>query len=169
MKNEIKITKKLMMSWAKKPIFISPASVFRFALVCFCGLLSVLLLFVTVFLNLDWIYCYLSALLVVYYVYRIFILRFAIASKRYKILSKTYGVSEWILSFEFLENEIVASEHTSSITKYSYANIIKIKDLGADAIIVFDSKLGLRINKDSFTEGTWDECLELIESKMKMK
>lgn len=82
-------------------------------------------------------------------------------SRRYNIFSKTYGVSEWIRTTEFTDNEIIVTDH-NSINKFRYANVNKIKEKNNLVIIFLDSNLVIRIYKNAFVEGSWDECAKML-------
>lgn len=163
MRNEYKINKKVMMSWAKEYHINGTSNVILFILWVIVGVCSVTTLVLLSFNGGDWIDWYVSALLLLVSVFKLFFQRFAVISHRYKLLSKTYGVSEWTRSVEFNDEEIVLSDHTS-VSKYRYENIKWIKEKGNAVLILFHNNLGVRIYKDAFVEGSWDACKEKLES-----
>lgn len=127
MKNEYKITKEVMMSWAKEYHLRGARNIIMFILLCLLGLIGIDGLIHLSFVGGDWIDWYLSILFLIVSLYKLFFQRFAIMSNRYKMYSKTYGVAEWIRTTEFTDHEIIVSDHTS-ITKLKYENIKKIKE-----------------------------------------
>ena len=80
--------------------------------------------------------------------------------------SQTYGVSEWIRSTEFTDDEIVLTDHTSVI-KLQYANIQAIKEKGNVVMIFLNNNLAIRLYKNTFVEGSWDACKEKINALRK--
>ena len=110
---------------------------------------------------------YLYALMFLIAIFKLFIQRFIIWSKRYKLYSTTYGVTEWIRTTEFLDDEIVLTDHTS-VSKFKYSNIQKIKEKNNVVMIFMNNNMALRLYKDSFVEGSWDECKQMILEKKKL-
>lgn len=164
MKNEYKITKKRMMSWAKElPLYHAPAIVL-FVLWCLLALMNLGLLALLIANGGTWLTWYLSIFLLIVSLYKLFLSRFVYMSSRYKLLSKTYGVSEWTRTTEFAEDEIIISDHTT-VQRFQYGNITKIYEKNNDVIIFFNQYLSIRILKDAFVEGTWEECRDKINSK----
>lgn len=163
MKNEYKMTSQLMMSWAKEYHLQGAANIISFIIWCVVGVIGLGMLVIAITTGGEWTTWYFSILALFLSVFKLFIARFITMSNRYKMMSKTYGVSEWIRSTEFTDDEIIISDHTS-ITRLRYDNIKKIKDKDNDVLIIFNNNLGLRLYKDAFVEGTWDECMEKINS-----
>ncbi len=166
MKNEYKITKKLMMSWANEYYLPDAANIIAFVLWCIIGIMGLGLLGILIAIGGKWTTWYFAILFLVLSVYKLFFSRFVFMSNRYKMLSKTYGVDEWIRTAEFADDEIILSDHTS-ITKFKYSNIKKIKEKNNTVMIFFNDNLSMRLYKDAFVEGTWEECKEMINSKIK--
>ena len=110
MKNEYKITKDLIKSWAKEYHLHGAANIFLFILWCVAGVVGLSGLIFTVQLQSDWIVVYLYSLLFAIAVFKLFIQRFIVWSKRYKLFCTTYGVTEWMRTTEFLDDEIFNSE-----------------------------------------------------------
>ena len=96
----------------------------------------------------------------------LFLARFFVWSKRYKLYSTTYGVSEWIRTTEFLDDEIILTDHTS-VSKLKYSNIKTIKEKGNVVMIFMNNNMALRLYKDAFVEGSWEECKEKINAMLK--
>ncbi len=164
MKNKYTITKSLIKSWAKEYHLHGAANIFWFVIWCtFCAV-GILTFAFSLELQMDWIYTYFSAIIVLVALFKLFVSRFFVWSKRYKIYSTTYGVTEWIRTTEFLEEEIVVTDHTS-VSKFKYSNIKKIKEKDNLVLIFMNNNMGLRLYKDAFVEGSWQECKELLKSK----
>lgn len=163
LKNEYKITKKLIWSWAKEYHLHGAANIALFIMWCIVGLCGLIGLIIFISAGGDWINIYLSALFLFLAVFKLFISRFFVWSKRYKLFSETYGVTEWMRTTEFTDDEIILTDHTS-VTKFRYDYISKIKEKNNDVLIFFNNNLALRLYKDAFTEGSWQECKEKINS-----
>ncbi len=166
MKNEYKITKSLIKSWAKEYHLHGAANIFWFVIWCTFCVVGILTFVFSLELQMDWIYTYFSAIIVLVALFKLFVSRFFVWSKRYKIYSTTYGVSEWTRTTEFLEEEIVVTDHTS-VSKFKYSNIEKINEKDNLVLIFMKNNMGLRLYKDAFVEGSWQECKTLLENKCK--
>ena len=166
MKNEYKITKELLRSWAKEYHIHGAANIFLFILWCVVGIIGISGLIFSIALHTDWIVVYLYALMLVIAVFKLFIQRFIIWSKRYKLYSITYGVTEWMRTTEFSDDEIVLTDHTS-VTKFKYSNIQRIKEKGNVVMIFMNNNMALRLYKDAFVEGSWEECKRILFEKSK--
>ena len=166
MKNEYKITKDLIKSWAKEYHIHGAANIFLFILWCIVGVIGFFGLIFSVAMSLDWKIIYLYALMLIIAIFKLFIQRFIVCSKRYKLYSTTYGVTEWMRTTEFLDDEIVLTDHTS-VTKFKYSNIQRIKEKGNVVMIFMNNNMALRLYKDAFVEGSWEECKRILFEKSK--
>ena len=166
MKNEYKITKDLIKSWAKEYHIHGAANIFLFILWCIVGVIGFFGLIFSVAMSLDWKIIYLYALMLIIAIFKLFIQRFIVWSKRYKLYSTTYGVTEWMRTTEFLDDEIVLTDHTS-VTKFKYSNIQRIKEKGNVVMIFMNNNMALRLYKDAFVEGSWEECKRILFEKSK--
>ena len=91
----------------------------------------------------DWVDWYLAVLFLALAVFKLFFSRFLVWSKRYKLYSTTYGVTEWMRTTVFEEDEIIVTDHTSvSVLKYS--NIKKIKEKNNIVMIFANNNIDLR-------------------------
>ena len=166
MKNEYRITKDLMKSWAKEYHLHGKANIVSFTLHCVVGAMGIAGLIIAILSRSDWMMIYLSALLIFVVFFRLFFSRFIVMSKRYKMYSTTYGVAEWTRTTEFFDDEIVLTDHTS-VSRLKYSNIEKIKEKGNVVFIYMNHNIALRLYKDAFVEGSWEECKKIINSKLK--
>lgn len=164
MKNEYKITKDLMKSWAKEYHLYGKANKILFVGWCVLGVIGIAGLILSIALQSNWVNIYFYAIFTFIAFFKLFISRFVVWSKRYKIYSTTYGVSEWIRTTEFLDDEIVLTDHTS-VSKIKYKNIQKIKEKTNVVMIFMNDNMALRLYKDAFVEGSWAECKEFLLSK----
>ena len=164
MKNEYKITKDLIKSWAKEYYIHGSANIFLFIFWCVVGVVGVSGIIFSMAIYADWIATLLYALILVIAVFKLFIQRFIVCFKKYKFYSTTYGVTEWMRTTEFLDDEIILTDHTS-VSKFKYSNIQKIKEKNNVVIVSMNNNMALRLYKDSFVEGSWDECKQMILKK----
>ena len=166
MRNEHKITKELMMSWAKDFYLVRASDIILailWSIVAFCGLTLLATSIIVGGDALNWLLAFLFLFLSVY---KLFFGRFVYISKRYKMFAKTYGVDEWLRTIEFTENEIVLTDHTT-INKLQYRNIKKVIEKGNVILILLNDNIAFRLYKDAFVEGSWEECKKLLNSKQK--
>lgn len=164
MKNEYKITKDLIKSWAKEYHIYGAANITLFILWCVAGIIGIAGLYFSIMLRTGLLIIYIYAFILVMAVFKLFIQRFIVWSSRYKLYSTTYGVTEWMRTTEFLDDEIVLTDHTS-ISKFKYSNIKKIKEKNNVVMIFMNNNMALRLYKDAFIEGSWEECKEIILRK----
>lgn len=166
MKNEYKVTKKLVQSWAKEYHLSGGASIFLFVLWCIFGIIGLAGTILFALQDVNWKLITLYALMFLLAVYKLFFARFEIWSRRYKQMVKTYGVEEWLRTIVFEDGEICLTEHTSTI-RYQYSQIVKIKENGNSILLFLNNKTAIRLYKDAFTEGSWDDCKKKILAEMK--
>ena len=155
-----------MMSWAKEYHLHGTANIILFALWCIVGLIGLGLITLYFFIGGDWLDWYLSVLFLFLSIFKLFFSRFAVWAKRYKLYSATYGVTEWMRTTEFLEDEIVLADHTT-VNKLQYHNIKKVIEKENVVLILFNDNIAFRLYKDAFVEGSWEECKKLLNSKQK--
>ncbi len=85
----------------------------------------------------------------------------ALKEKSESIISNQIGRSR---TTEFLDNEIVLTDHTS-VSKFKYSNIQGIKEKGNVVMIFMNNNMALRLYKDEFVDGSWESCKKLIFEK----
>ena len=168
MKNEYKVNKKLMMSWAREYHLVGSANIVLFVLWSLAGVIALSLMALYIVFGGDWLDWYIASLLLFLSVFKLFFSRFFAMSNRYKLFSRTYGADEWNRTIEFLDDEISITDHNAT-NKLRYDSIKKIKEKDNSVMIFFHNSLGLRLYKDAFVEGSWEECRELLLSKMEKK
>lgn len=168
MKNQYIVDKKLMMSFAKE--YHMPRTVvdtIGFVLSCSLAAIGLVSVFCGIFFRVsNGLFWYIGILSSAVAIYKFFIQRYVIWSGRYKLLSKTYGVSSWLRTIEFSDEEIVFTDH-NSVSRHKYQNVLKIKEKGNAVLIYVNHGMAIRIYKDAFIEGSWDECKTLLETKRK--
>lgn len=164
MKNEYKITKKLMKSWANEYHIYGKRNVINFALWCIVGVCGIFMLTIYFFYDNNWLNLYFAFVFLFLSIYKLFFSRFVVLSRRYKLFEKTYGVSEWLRTTEFLDDKIVVTDHTS-VMEMKYSQITKSKERSNVVLMFCNNNTAIRVYKDAFVEGSWEECKELINSK----
>ena len=155
-----------MMSWAKEYHLQGAANIILFVFWCVVGIIGLGLIILLSVIGGEWINWYLSILFLFLSVFKLFFSRIVVLSKRYKLYSTTYGVNEWMRTTEFLEDEIILTDHTS-VSKLKYTNIKKIKEKSNIVMIFMNNNIALRLYKDAFVEGSWEECKDKINSMTK--
>ncbi len=169
MKNEYRITKSLLMSWAKEFHYFG-INVFV-AVLCWCLLADGVILAVTYAIDGDLLnkYFFLSVLFIAVSVYKLFFQRKVVMARSYKEYQKLYGVSEWTRTVEFLESDILLSDRDGE-TEYStarvkYSNVKRIKEKGNVVFLYYGNRSAIHLYKDAFVGCTWDECKAMLEEK----
>lgn len=166
MKNEYKVNKALVMSWAKEYVLVgakSYISLVILSLVLLCGVLMIVLLS---FIDAPWYYWAIAIVYLSIAVYKLFFAHWVLFAKRYKTYARSYGMSEWTRTIELFEQEIVMNDATSrSVIRYE--NIRKIVEKGNTVILLLNDGMGLRLYKDAFVEGDWESCHQLLKARMK--
>lgn len=174
MKNEYKITKELMKSWAKGYHFKSIHNIIGLIMGCCIFLYGAIWSFEIYYLlgyHIIYFPEYLAAEIILIFItllplYMIFIRPTVLYTKTYKAYSKIYDVPEWTRTVEFTDTEIIVTDHTS-VNKYLYKNLRGFKERKDHVIINFGHGTGARIYKNAFVEGTWEDCKKLISEKRK--
>ena len=166
MKNQYIITRELMKTWAKEYHLHGAANVIAFILRCMIGAMGIAGLILSIKLHMGWAFAFIYSLFAITAIFKLFFARFFIWSKRYKLYSTTFGVSEWVRTIDFLDDEIVCTEHTS-VSKFKYSNIEKIKEMNNVVMIFMNNNIAIRLYKDAFVEGTWEECKKKINDMLK--
>ena len=165
MKYQYKIDKKEIMSWANKYYLFGARNIILFILWSVVAVMSVALIVRLSLSGGEWINWYLSVFFLALAIFKLFFSRYVACANRYKMLSKTYGVTEWMRTADFTDDEIILTDHTS-VSRFGYQTIRKIKEKDNIVMIVFNNNLVFGFYRDAFVEGTWEECKEKITSMM---
>ena len=162
--NEYKVTKQLFMSWAKeRPTYGINAIFYVFWLVMTLG--SIGLLILCAYTNGSMLQWYTGIIMVALCVFKLFFSRMLGASQRYQLISKNIGVTEWIRTIEFTHDDIILRDHTH-FSNFKYEEIKRIKEKDNSITICFSGNYMLRLYKDAFVEGTWEDCKAIIDEKL---
>ena len=166
MKNEYNVNKEEIISWSKG---YRIRSAFGITLICLYVILfsTGVALFTLLALGggdpLQWGVAVIATALPIY---KLFFAQYVFACSKYRVLSNTYGVAEWIRTVELTDEDIAVLDHTS-VMRLKYCNLKKIIDGDRIVILLFANNITVRLYKDKFIEGTWQECKAMLESKMK--
>ena len=166
-KNEYKITRDLIKRWSREDRFGTTFGIAMLSLYVFTGLIGIAMVCLLLAFGGDAIDWYLGFFLVLFPIFRLTYVPYSAWTNRYKMMAKMYGVSEWLRSAEFADDEIILSDHTS-VTKIKYENIKAFKEKGNEVKIMLNDRLLIILYKDAFVSGSWDECRALIEEKTKI-
>ena len=164
MKNEYRITRDLFRSWGKEFSFHGGAYIFLFVLWCVVGVSGLAGIIFSVAMDLWWIYIYIWSLILAMAIFKLFFQQRIIWSRRYALCASTYGVAEWMRTTEFLEDEIVLTDHTS-VNRFKYNSIRSIKEKHNAVLIFMNQNMALRLYKDAFVTGSWEDCKKMILEK----
>ena len=180
MKNEYRITKRLMKSWAKGGWFNSTANTVLLLFAYLCAILLFILpqLFIHYYgykATLEELYFKLFALyhtvalLLILYIPFISRVNAILYSKQYKINSKNYCVKKWRRIIELTEDEIIVNDDDNSVLKFEYSTIKRVKEKRKVVIIFLKSGFEIRLYKNAFVKGSWEECKKLLSRKSSIK
>lgn len=165
MKNQYTVNKDVVKSWTKEFIINGALDVVSIVLTAFVGLCGLFIITLNIIFGVDdWLNLYLGILFIAFSIYRLFFARFLIWNQRYKQMTKIYGVDEWQRTTEFLDDEILLSEHNAT-NKLQYKNIKRIKEYEDKVFIFFEGRAAIRLYKNAFIDCTWEDCKTFIESK----
>ena len=160
MKNEYKVTKKLLRRWMTENMYKGVQLGMNIGWAIF-GVLCIVLLIVDAVTPTDHIiYGALLALCLYLAVLRIF----PLTAVQYKRMAKTYGEENWTRTIDLGEDCITLSEGTISAT-YQYKDIMKIREKDNAVWLTARNRTVLRLYKDAFVDGTWEECRELLRDR----
>ena len=160
MRNEYKITKQEMMSWAKEWHLQGVTNIVLFIIWCLSGIIGFGALVKMVFFGGHWIICF--VFLLSWLVFLLFSPCFVLP-KKYQVSTDAYGVTEWIRSTEFTDDEIIISDHTRFV-KLKYEDIKRVVEKNNIVILFFKKNLAFRFYKDTFVEGSWEACKSKIDA-----
>ena len=166
MKNEYNVNKEEIISWSKGYLIRSALGITWICLYVILFLIGVALITLLALGGGDPLKWGVAVIAIILPIYRLFFSQYVFARSKYKMLSKTYGVTEWIRTIELTDEDIVVTDHTS-LMRFKYSNLRKIIDRDKKVLLLFTNNLSVRLYKDKFTEGTWQECKEMLESKIK--
>ena len=165
MKNQYKITRQLMMSWAKDfPIFTVSTAIL-YILYSFAALVGFFLLASLLATGGESSDYLIAILILIISLYRLFFSRIVRTVSTYNRLSNMFNSTEWVQTVEFCEDKIKVSLHNST-GEYSYSQIKKVVERRKQAFIIFKNGV-LRLYKDAFVEGSWEECKEKLTAHIK--
>ena len=159
-KNELKITKSLMLSWAKE-YRLRGRSIVVFVLWCVIAAACLAGAIAFPLLGGGWVSSAVAALACLLAVYKLFFERFYAMSRRYSLLSQRYGAKEWWQTVSFKEDGLHLTVSNQSAT-IPYSHVAQIKEEEESAFLFFQNNSSLRLYKNAFTEGSWDACRALL-------
>lgn len=154
-KNEYNVTWEIFRSWAKESAFKGRQLLFSIIWVVFAigiqianvfaggsALYSFLFVFALYFALLNWL---------------------SVARKQYKELCGKYG-ENWKRSIHFDESRIVVWEGPTHI-KYRYKKVFMFREKQGKIWLYTTDGSKIRMYTDTFTEGDWEQCKELLREK----
>ena len=185
MKNEYTVTKRLIRSWENGWWFNSAANTALLIFTCISAILFFIFpqifsyyfgYYATSNATLKSLY---TALWYICHVGTLFLLLYTPSASRimysnpyspnhqynyYKTCSKNYCVKKWQRAIELTEDEIIVTDH-NSVLRFEYSTIKRVKERRKSVIIFLKSGFEIRMYKNAFVEGSWEECKKLISRK----
>lgn len=159
MKNEYQVTWERYCSWCVESMLHGVQLVLRiWWIVLVVGFLFIIML------SDAWIH----KLMLVYCIYQAFFCKLVQGKAQYKKQAEYYGKEGWKRRIILDEENIGLSEGRLLLT-YDYKDITKVRDKNNKIWLYFQDGTVLRMYKDAFTQGSWEECNQLLEKRMVKK
>lgn len=98
-------------------------------------------------------------------IYRAFFRDLLFATKQYNALAQTYKEENWLRNISFQEDMLIVTEGTL-ILQQPYSDIASIKEKDNKIWLVLKDKKVIRLYKDKFVDGSWEECRSFLEGKI---
>lgn len=181
MKNEYTITKRLIRSWEKGWYFNSAVN--TVVLILYCSLVAFCLVLphpFTYLIRHEAVYerfypvifaiFHSIALLTAHLTYVIPRTMYSNPgdpnhqNNHYKTCSKNYCAKKWQRVIELTENEIIVDDKYA-VLKFEYSTIKRVKEKRNMVIIFLKSGFEIRLYKNAFATGSWEECKKLLSRK----
>ena len=159
MKNEYTVTWELYRSWVTENMF---RGVYLAMMLMWLALGIVLL--VLAFLVSSVIYKILCIFMCLFCVYRGLFRNYVLVHTHYRHLAKMYGGENWIRTVEISDNCITLSEGNNS-AEFLYSDIADISEKDNKIWLKTKKRTVIRLYKDAFVSGSWEECRALLEEK----
>ncbi len=160
MKNQYKVTKKLLRQWLTENMYKG----FQLGLNIGWAVLGVfstgLLIFACESIS-DYV---MFGAIIALCVYMVWLRIYPITSVQYRRMAKVYGEENWLRTYDFGEDCITLSEGTIS-ARYSYSDIMSIREKGGRIWLTARNRTVLRLYEDAFIGGTWEDCKALLKEK----
>ncbi len=160
MKNQYKVTKKLLREWLTENMYKG----FQLGLNIGWAALGIFSIFLMIFSCEDTADYVLFGVIIALCVYMCWLRIFPVTSVQYRRMAKIYGEENWVRTIDFGEDCITLSEGTISAA-YAYKDIMSIREKGSRIWLTARNRTVLRLYKEAFIGGTWEECKALLISK----
>lgn len=160
MKNEYKVTKKLLRQWMTENMYkgVQLGMNIGWAVL---GVLCIVLMIFYAGSAADYaLYGALLALCLYMAALRIF----PLTAVQYKRMAKIYGEENWTRTIDFGEEHITLTEGTISAV-FEYKDIMRIHEKGNKVWLTARNRTVLRLYKDAFIGGDWEECKTLLHDR----
>ncbi len=160
MKNEYKVTQKLLRQWLTENMYKGVQLGMNIGWAALGVLCTALMIFQSEGVA-DYI---LYGALLAFCLYMAVLRIFPITSAQYKRMAKMYGEENWTRTIDFGDECITLSEGTIS-AKYEYKDIMRIREKGNKIWLTARNRTVLRLYKDAFIGGNWEECKTLLHER----
>ena len=156
MKNEYEVTEKLFLSWGKESMLKGE----RLKFMIFWSVLAILMIVFCMIYSGNILFAFLAA----YCLYRAFLRNFVMTKGQYRTLVKSHGTDKWIRTITF-EDEFICVNDGNASVKYSYIDVVGVREKGNKIWLDTNKQAVIRLYKNTFVIGSYDECLNLIKEK----
>ncbi len=159
MKNQFTVTKEMYKSWCIDSQFRGRRLAF---FIMWCVLFGVCMGLAI------WSREILFVIYAIFCGYQAFARVFVLANVNYRRIAKSYNCDNWVRTIEFLDDKIMLSEESFSMT-FTYDSIVKFVDKDNRIWIYFNNKTCIRMYKDAFVSGNWEQCKRFLEENNRWK
>lgn len=147
------ITKERYMDWIKHPI----KKQYYFLLWALLMAVSILMLIISI-LDFEMIFSVIYFLFTLFFIYRIFFRTRLLSARAFKIISVNHGCNQWERCIQFSDNITVIDGNVTTL--YHWCQVKKLQDNKVYFILVFQNNTGIRLDKQCFTKGNYEEFVE---------
>lgn len=105
----------------------------------------------------------------VFCAYRAFLRNRLFASRQFKLMGERLKKKEWVRTILFEDDQITISEEDFLVIKYSYSDIVDIRECGNNIYLDMQDKSVIRLYQQAFVDTDWNRCKAWIESRRERK
>ncbi len=105
----------------------------------------------------------------VFSAYRAFLRNRLLAGRQFKAIGERFKKKEWVRTILFEDDRITISEEDFLVIKYSYSDIVDIKECGNNIYLDMQDKSVIRLYQSAFVDTDWNKCKAWIESHREQK
>lgn len=163
-KNEFTVTKDMYLDWGEESRRKGVGGKFRIFWIVMAAMMFVVSVVVLFGEREYWYYGFYFLALGVVCIIRITVRYKVMLSMQYKKFAKLFGGENWTRTVEFTDDEIITINGNITL-KNKYDEIIKMRTAGNKIWLDTDKGSVVRMYKDSFANGSFEELEKLLKAK----